>query len=125
LIACATPDRGDVKIIGHGGSGTEGEHPMNSRMALISGLELGLDGIELDVQLTADGVLVAYHAEDLDELTDCTGKVNAFTWDGLRACPNTSGLEPYPIVRLDSALLEAAARFPEADFTLDFVTFAP
>ncbi len=124
LIACAAPDRGDVRIIGHGGSGTEGEHPMNSRMAVLSGLEFGLDGVELDVQLTSDTVLVAYHPEDLDELTNCTGKINAFTWDALRSCPNTSSLEPYPILRLDSLLAEAATRFPKADFTLDCKLFA-
>jgi len=124
LSACAAQDRGDVKIIGHGGSGLEGEHPMNSRMALITGLELGMDGVELDVQLTADSVLVAYHAEDLRELTDCIGKINAHTWEELRSCPHTKTLEPYPIVRLDSILSEAAARFPQADFTLDCKLFA-
>lgn len=97
---------------------------MNSRMALISGLELGIDGVELDVQLTADSVLVAYHAEDLSELTNCAGKINAHTWDELRTCPNTRSLEPYPIVRLDSVLAEAAERFPHADFTLDCKLFA-
>ena len=124
VMACATTDPGKVRIIGHGGSGLEGEHPMNSRMALISGLELGIDGIELDVQLTADSVLVAYHPEDLSELTDCTGKINARTWEELRSCPNTKSIEPYPIVRLDSVLNEAAARFPKADFTLDCKLFA-
>lgn len=124
LTACAAPDRSDVKIIGHGGSGLEGEHPMNSRMALITGLELGLDGVELDVQLTADSVLVAYHPEDLDELTDCTGKINAHTWEEIYPCPYEKLIEPYHIVRLDSLLNEAAARFPKADFTLDCKLFA-
>ena len=75
---------------------------MNSRMALITGLELGMDGVELDVQLTSDSVLVAYHTEDLRELTNCTGKINAHTWEELRSCPNTKTLESCPIVRLDS-----------------------
>ena len=123
-IACAAPDKGSVRIIGHGGSGTEGPDPMNSRMALLTGLEQGTDGIEMDVQLTSDKVLVAYHAEDLSELTECTGKINAHTWAELRYCPNTTGTEPYPIVRLDSLLHEAAFRFPNADFTLDCKLFA-
>ncbi len=97
---------------------------MNSRMALLTGLTLGTDGIEMDVQLTSDKVLVAYHAEDLSELTECWGKINAHTWAELHDCPNTTGVEVYPIVRLDSLLHEAVILFPNADFTLDCKLFA-
>jgi glycerophosphoryl diester phosphodiesterase len=35
----------------------------------------GVDGVELDVQCTADGVLVAFHDWFLDGITNCTGFV--------------------------------------------------
>lgn len=124
LAACAMPDRGGTRIIGHGGLGTDGEYPMNSRESLLGALALGIDGIELDAQLTADGVLVAYHPADLTELTACSGKVNALPWAELKRCALGSGSAPFPIARVDSLLLEAARLHPFADFTLDCKLFA-
>lgn len=42
------------------------------------------DMIELDVQLTADGVPVVFHDEDVKKLTDGKGNVKDFTFAGLR-----------------------------------------
>ena len=96
---------------------------MNSRNSLVSGLGVA-DGIEVDAQLTSDGVLVAYHDEDLSALTACWGKINAHSWLELGTCPNTETDETYPIVRLDSFLLEVAKAYPDAEFTLDCKLFA-
>jgi len=125
LSACAMPDAPGVRIIGHGGLGEGANEPMNSAASLLGALALGLDGVELDAQLTADGVLVAYHAQDLSELTSCKGLVNAVAWDALRECP-VSGRDgrPHPIERLDSLLTHAARSHPGADFTLDCKLFA-
>ncbi|MBK8497715.1 MAG: hypothetical protein IPL52_02580 [Flavobacteriales bacterium] len=125
LIACAAPEPGSVKIIGHGGMGAGSPTPMNSEASVREALELGLDGVEMDVQLTADGVLVAYHAQDLDDLSSCKGKVNAMNWSAIRHC-TVGGYDNtrYPIVRVDSLLLEAATLRPFADFTLDCKLFA-
>lgn len=91
----------------------------------MGGLALGIDGVEMDVQLSADTVLVAFHTQLLEELTPCSGLVNASSWTQLRACPNShEGDRPYPLVRLDSLLLGAATEHPEAGFTLDIKLFA-
>lgn len=125
LGGCHMPDAAGVRIIGHGGLGAAAEQPMNSTMALLGGLALGIDGVEMDVQVTADSVLVAYHAQLLEELTPCAGLVNAFRWPQLMDCPNTrEGDRSYPLARLDSLLQEAAVRYPHADFTLDIKLFA-
>ncbi len=125
LMACAAPDAGNVRIVGHGGLGADGAYPMNSREALLGGLSLGIAGVEMDVQLTADSVLVAYHDQDLGERTGCTGLINSKTWAELNQCPNTGHAgSPYPLVRLDSLLLNAATDHPAADFTLDCKLFA-
>lgn len=125
LSACGVGDRAGTRSIGHGGLGEGAVHPMNSWEALAGGLAVGLDGIELDVQLTADSVLVAYHAETLEELTACSGKINALTWEQLKACSNSAeGDRPYPIIRADALIGALAAKYPHADFTLDCKLFA-
>ncbi|MBK9175770.1 MAG: hypothetical protein IPM46_05410 [Flavobacteriales bacterium] len=124
LMACGAPDRGGTRIIGHGGLGVDGDYPMNSRESLLGALELGVDGIEMDVQLTRDNVLVAYHPADLGELTTCAGRLNGMTWMDLKACPVRKDGKPYPIVRVDSLLMEVAALRPFVDFTLDCKLFA-
>jgi glycerophosphoryl diester phosphodiesterase len=55
--ASTRPDR--VEIIAH--RGTPREFPENSLPGFARALDLGADGIELDVQLTADGIPVIHH----------------------------------------------------------------
>ncbi len=114
LVGCAAPDTTGIKLIGHGGLGPGGEHPMNSREAVLLALEQGLDGVELDVQMTADSVLVAHHDLELTGANSCQGAVNALTWAALDHCsPAFHG------VRLDSLLAEAITLHPGAEFTFD------
>lgn len=47
--------------------------------ALDNGLALGADGLEIDVQLSRDGVPVVIHDRTLDRTTDRHGPVNALT----------------------------------------------
>ena len=125
LSGCGEPYSDGTLRIGHGGSGLNSDHPMNSKEALMNGLATGLHGIELDVQLTADSVLVAYHPELLEELTACTGKVNAMTWAEFQNCPNVNEADTASaIVRLDQLLPMLAENYPQADFTLDCKLFA-
>ena len=53
--------------------------PQNSRAAFQAAIDRGY-GVELDVQLTADGVAVVFHDETLDDLTDLTGTVASRPW---------------------------------------------
>ncbi len=52
--------------------------PENSLGAFRSAIEAGY-GIELDVQLTADGHAMVFHDETLDRLTDRSGRVDALS----------------------------------------------
>ena len=113
-IGCAPPDPSGVLVIGHGGLGPSGQFPMDSREAILSALDLGMDGVEMDAQLTSNGDLVAFH--DLEVTTgDRAGPIHAFTLHELNDCMGGS----QPIGRLDKILLEAIQRHPEAEFTLD------
>lgn len=125
LMSCSPPSAGPVRVIGHGGMGEGAAVPMNSAAAVEAGLGAGLDGVELDVQLSADGVLLAYHAQELAELTGCSGLVNAHPWSALEHCAvRGSDGKMHRLQRLDSLLPDLAARHPSADFTLDAKLFA-
>ena len=53
--------------------------PENTIAAFDRGLAAGADGLELDVQLSADGVVVVCHDRTLDRTTNATGLVSART----------------------------------------------
>jgi glycerophosphoryl diester phosphodiesterase len=53
--------------------------PENTMAAIDNGLALGADGLEIDVQLSADGIPVVIHDRTLDRTTDRTGPVLGLT----------------------------------------------
>ena len=63
-----------VKAIGH--RGARGLFPELSLAGIARALELGVDGIEVDIGVTADRQVVAYHdyALNCDITRDCTGQ---------------------------------------------------
>ena len=95
LLHGCSPDPGSTRIIAHGGAGSD--HPPNSREALLHALAIGAHGIEMDVQLTADSVLVLFHDQYLDEISTCKGLINSSTWKELKACrvPNDGKQTPF------------------------------
>ncbi|KHF27939.1 glycerophosphodiester phosphodiesterase [Anoxybacillus sp. EFIL] len=64
--------------------GFSGEYPENTMTAFQRAYELGVDGIELDVQMTKDGELVVIHDERIDRTTDGVGYVKDFSYRQLR-----------------------------------------
>jgi len=69
-------------VIGH--RGAAGAAPENTLTGFALALEQGADALELDVQLTADGVPVVLHDPTLDRTTDCTGPVANMSLDAVR-----------------------------------------
>jgi glycerophosphoryl diester phosphodiesterase len=53
--------------------------PENTLAAFDSGISLGADGLELDVRLSRDNVVVIHHDRTLDRTTDRSGELAAFT----------------------------------------------
>lgn len=53
--------------------------PENTLPAIDNGIALGADGLEIDVQLSADGIPVVIHDRTLDRTTDRTGPVQGLT----------------------------------------------
>lgn len=64
--------------------GFSGVYPENTMIAFEKAIEAGCDGIELDVQLTKDGVPVIMHDEKVDRTTDGTGFVKDYTFSKIR-----------------------------------------
>jgi len=63
--------------IGH--RGAKGYEPENTLISFEKAIDLKVDGIELDVHLSLDGVLMVIHDETIDRTTDRKGFVNLFT----------------------------------------------
>ena len=57
--------------------------PENTIAAFDIGLAAGADGLELDVHLSADGVVVVHHDKTLDRTTDAAGPIAERTADEL------------------------------------------
>lgn len=76
-------DHDDPLVIAHGG----GNHlaPSNTLAAFINAYELGVDVLEFDIHMTADGHLVSIHDPTIDRTTDGTGRVNDMTLEEIQA----------------------------------------
>src|SRR5262245_3526353 len=57
--------------------------PENTLAAFDHGLSFGADGLEFDVHLSSDGVVVVHHDETLDRTTNARGLIAARTADDL------------------------------------------
>ncbi len=68
-----------ITLIGHGGIGFESPQnalPHDSFSSLTKAVEaFGTEGVEVDIQLSADGTLFMYHDDVLETGTDCFGCV--------------------------------------------------
>lgn len=92
--------------------GASRDAPENTLPAFERAVEQGADGVEFDVQLTADGAVVVIHDETLERTTDGNGAVAATTLDALRRLDASGGRDGF-----------AGARVPTLEEVLDL--FAP
>lgn len=76
---------------------------MNTRDAVDAAMKAGANGVELDVQLSADGILVCYHDERLETLTSCNGLVNGQHWiPTLERCTYRMADGPFSLMALET-----------------------
>jgi glycerophosphoryl diester phosphodiesterase len=92
--------------------GGASEAPENTMPAFANAVAMGYRYLETDVHATADGVLVAFHDDDLSRTCARPARIDELPWSEVSAA-RVDGREPIP--RLDE-LLEA---FPEARFNID------
>ena len=68
----------NFEIVGHGGMGFPSQLPINSLESILSAVNIGVNGIEIDVQISKDGYLIAYHDYELNGNTKLNGFVNDY-----------------------------------------------
>lgn len=84
----------------------------NTAAAFRHAVDLGYSYLETDVHVTSDGVLLAFHDEVLDRVTDRTGSIATSTYDEVQRAL-VGGRERVPTL---SDLFDA---FPEVRFNID------
>ena len=60
-------------------------YPENTLSSFAAGVDMGANGIETDVQISKDGVLMIYHDDTMDEKTGFHGAIADYTYEELRA----------------------------------------
>lgn len=76
--------------------GGASEAPENTLPAFAHAVDLGYRYVETDVHATSDGVLVAFHDDRLDRVTDRSGAIAETPWSEVRAA-RVGGREPIPL----------------------------
>ncbi len=84
----------------------------NSMAAFRNAVSLGFTYVETDVHTTSDGVLLLFHDESLDRVTDGRGRIAELTAEAV-ARARIGGTEPIPL--FDDLVRE----FPDVRFNLD------
>lgn len=113
------PDNYNPIVIGHGGMGISHAYPINSLESLLLALNSGANGIEIDVQLTKDLELIAFHDRDLAQSTNGEGSVNENEWETISKLHyNFPIFAKYPIISL-SQLFNAIIDASQYTFILD------
>jgi glycerophosphoryl diester phosphodiesterase len=114
-----------ISALGHGGMGIEYTYPMNSFESILNCLNLGADGTEIDVQMTKDSVLVAFHDEFLEHSTNVSGQIFNKKWNEINGGVYTD--QPYTnygLINLDE-LFSNISNLTEYTFFLDCKNFNP
>ena len=84
----------------------------NSMAAFRAAVELGCRYVETDVHTTSDGVLLLFHDDTLDRVTDGRGRISELTAADVAAA-RIGGFEPVPLFD------ELLTAFPEVRVNLD------
>jgi glycerophosphoryl diester phosphodiesterase len=77
--------------------GGAGDWPENTMPAFEGAVRLGYGYVETDVHLTSDGVLVAFHDDVLDLVTDRKGAIAEMPWSAVSEA-RVNGVEPIPLL---------------------------
>jgi len=75
----------DSHVLNLGHRGAREVAPENTLASFLKAIELGADGVELDVMLSRDGQVVVIHDSSVDRTTDGTGRVNELSLAELKA----------------------------------------
>ncbi|GAB3584544.1 glycerophosphodiester phosphodiesterase [Calidifontibacter terrae] len=87
-------DHRGVVAMAHRGFSRDGLE--NTLQAFAAAVDLGYSYVETDVHVTADGVLVSFHDDTLDRVSDGSGMIRDLPWAQVREAK--IGNEPIPLM---------------------------
>jgi glycerophosphoryl diester phosphodiesterase len=91
----SSEEESQAAVIAH--RGASGHAPEQTMPALEKAIEMNADWLELDIQMTSDGELVAFHDDEIDRTTDGEGEIGDHTLDELKELDAGSWFnEEYP-----------------------------
>lgn len=73
------------KFVIYAHRGASEYYPENTLSSFAAGIDMGADGIETDVQISKDGVLMIYHDDSMQAKTGFRGSIGDYTYEELRA----------------------------------------
>lgn len=88
------------------------EAPENTMKAFAYAADLGYRYLETDAYATRDGVLISFHDDKLDRVTDRKGKIEELTWAEIQGA-RIGGAEPIPLLE------DLLAAWPEMRINID------
>lgn len=115
---------GHTLVIPHGGG--DGMYPENTLLAYEKTMAMGADVVDVDLQLTKDKVLVAFHDDSMKRTTNGTGSIRALTLADVKKLDagfnfTIAGKQPFRGKSVTVPTLEEILkRFPTTLLSLDF-----
>lgn len=95
-------------FINYAHRGASAYAPENTLSAFYLGIQMGANGIETDIHRTKDGILVLFHDDSLERVTEKTGLVGEYTYQELKEIliygNSEYGFRPDRIVSLETFL---------------------
>ena len=79
-----TTERNRRAFVNYAHRGASQYAPENTFLAFYTGIFMGANGIETDVQMTKDGILVLFHDNTIERLTGESGSVSDYTLEELK-----------------------------------------
>lgn len=93
-----TQSTDNIKVSGH--RGAKALYPENTMSSFEKAITLGVDGLEMDLNLTRDGKLAVIHDETIDRTTDGKGLVSDYTMAELKGFNAGRALDGHGVHRI-------------------------
>jgi len=121
-----------IYIVGHGGAGfvsLDNKLPINSFKSVTKAIEKqNADGVEVDVQMSADNQLMLFHDDLLETATYCSGCISAISAEELEECQyksyGTLNFSKEKLITLDVIMSRFSQRKVKPMVFLDTKTIA-
>jgi glycerophosphoryl diester phosphodiesterase len=107
-----------IITMGHAGMGVVSLYPANTMESILKCLKTGANGVEIDIQMTKDSILVLFHNEHINS-NDKQKRINSLTWSELQMLHHKNVLYfKYDIISLND-LFSNIQNIDDFYFSLD------